>query len=143
MKETERMKKAFELYNSLGAERSYEKVAYYMGVTPRSVETWGSEFKWQERLKKKEEEQKERYKKEYEELAETQLKIKLLMAQKYLESIEKRSISDYKEYLGVVGTEVNLSSLGIAESVEDQTACALSNTAPSVYIVKPDGVKDD
>lgn len=146
MKETEKHKKAFELYNALGSSRNYDKVAQFLNVSLRNVETWGSEFKWQERLENRDAEIKEKYKAQYEELAETQLKIKLEYAKKFLSNVEKRQeVSDYKEYMGIVG-EPDFSVLGIVENVRDQTADAssnLENYPPKVEIVKPEGCDFD
>ncbi len=132
MKETERMKKSFELYAALGEDRNYAKVSELTGIPLRSIERWGSEFKWQEKLEKKEREQKEKYRAQYEKLAELQLKIKTTCAEKYLEYIESKSkISDYKEYMSIVGTDIDLNFLGLVNSpsgVEEQSACATSNT---------------
>lgn len=126
-------KKAFELYNSLGSERSLEKVAHFLGKSKRSVESWSTEFKWQERLDKLEKEQKEKYRAQYEKLAELQLKIKTSCAEKFLEYIESKSkISDFKEYLGIVGSEIDLNFLGLntsPEGLNPQSACATEVTA--------------
>lgn len=126
-------KKAFELYNSLGSERSLEKVAHFLGKSTRSVETWSTEFKWQDRLEKREKEQQEKFRAQYEKLAELQLQIKTACAEKYLEHIKGKSkISDYKEFLGVVGTDIDLNFLGLntsPEGLNPQSACATEVTA--------------
>ena len=41
---------AYELYNSLGEKRSYEKVAELMGLSVKTVGLWGSKGKWQEKI---------------------------------------------------------------------------------------------
>lgn len=41
---------AYQLYNSLGSERTYGKVADLLGLSEKTVRKWGYEYKWQERL---------------------------------------------------------------------------------------------
>jgi hypothetical protein len=42
---------AFQLYLSLGIERSYEKVRQQLGKSRTIIERWGREWNWQERLR--------------------------------------------------------------------------------------------
>ena len=44
--EQDHHRKAFELYFSLGAERSYKEVARQMGVSPRAIKLWSKSFDW-------------------------------------------------------------------------------------------------
>jgi len=50
-KETLQHQDAFELYYSLGAERSYEKVATEFGVSKGTIANWGKAFNWPDRIK--------------------------------------------------------------------------------------------
>jgi hypothetical protein len=45
---------AFEHYYSLGDERTLMKVAKYMKVTEQTVQKWSSKFHWQERIRVRE-----------------------------------------------------------------------------------------
>jgi len=54
MKETQLHKDAFEHYYSLDYERSYAKVAMKFGRSAKTVEKWGAEFKWQDRVDQRE-----------------------------------------------------------------------------------------
>ena len=48
--EQEHHRKAFEVYFSLGAKRSYKEVAKQMGVSPSAVKLWSKSFDWPKRL---------------------------------------------------------------------------------------------
>jgi len=52
--EQEHHRKAFELYFSLGAKRSYREVAKQTGVSPSAVKLWAKSFDWQKRLGERE-----------------------------------------------------------------------------------------
>lgn len=51
MAETLRQAKAFDLYYSLGANRSYEAVAAQIGVSKNSIYNWAKSYNWQERIR--------------------------------------------------------------------------------------------
>lgn len=53
-KETDEQKAAFELYYSLGENRTLKAVAERIGKTEKSVSNWSSAFKWKERLSMRE-----------------------------------------------------------------------------------------
>lgn len=55
MAETLRQAKAFDLYYSLGASRSYEAVAASIGVSKNSVYNWAKAYNWQERVRQRDE----------------------------------------------------------------------------------------
>lgn len=64
MAETLRQAKAFDLYYSLGANRSYESVAASIGVSKNSIYNWAKSYNWQERVRQRDEANaKELYKK--------------------------------------------------------------------------------
>ena len=48
--EQEHHRRAFEVYFSLGAKRSYREVARQLGVSPSAVKLWSRSFAWQKRL---------------------------------------------------------------------------------------------
>ena len=48
---SKRSEKGYQLYKSLGKERTYTKVAELMGLSIKTVETWGYKEKWQEKIK--------------------------------------------------------------------------------------------
>lgn len=50
MAETMRQAKAFDLYFTMGDNRSYEKVGKQIGVSTNSVATWAKKYNWQQRL---------------------------------------------------------------------------------------------
>ena len=58
---SKRSEKGYQLYKSLGKERTYTKVAELMGLSIKTVETWGYKEKWQEKINE-EYEKKEAYK---------------------------------------------------------------------------------
>lgn len=59
---------AYELYNSLGQERTYAKVAQLLGLKEKTVRVWGSKNGWKERLEKEHKEKAESLKRKREEL---------------------------------------------------------------------------
>lgn len=59
---------AYELYNSLGQERTYAKVAQLLGLKEKTVRVWGSKNGWKERLEKENKEKAEGLKRKREEL---------------------------------------------------------------------------
>jgi len=52
--EQEHHRRAFEVYCSLGARRSYRRVAEQLGVSVSSVKAWARQGKWQQRLQERE-----------------------------------------------------------------------------------------
>lgn len=50
MVETKRHGDAFDVYYTLGADRSYAEVGRKLGVSKTSIEKWGREFNWKERV---------------------------------------------------------------------------------------------
>jgi len=46
-------KSAFELYYSLGAGRSYKRVANKVGVSPSTVKLWSRSFDWRQRIRER------------------------------------------------------------------------------------------
>lgn len=59
---------AYQLYNALGSERSYQKVAELMGLSVKTIGLWGSKYSWQERLEQEQKEKAEKLKQKREEL---------------------------------------------------------------------------
>lgn len=59
---------AYQLYNSLGSERTYGKVAELLNLSEKTVRKWGYEYKWQERLEQEYKEKSEDLKRKREEL---------------------------------------------------------------------------
>ena len=53
MAETLRQAKAFDLYYSMGNDRSYEAVSQQIGVSKNSIYNWAKMFKWQDRVKER------------------------------------------------------------------------------------------
>ena len=47
-------RQAFEMYVSLGAKRSYRRVAQQLGVSVSSVKAWARQGQWQQRLQERE-----------------------------------------------------------------------------------------
>ena len=60
MVETLRHSEAFELYYTMGLDRSYEKVALEFGVSVGTVTRWGKHFNWRERVKERDSENAKR-----------------------------------------------------------------------------------
>lgn len=54
MRETGRHLEAFEYYYRLGSDRTYEAVARQFNGSHRTVNRWGKEFNWQERVRLRE-----------------------------------------------------------------------------------------
>ncbi len=52
--EQEHHRSAFELYQSLGAKRSYRQVAGQLGVSMSAVKLWAKSFDWRGRLQERE-----------------------------------------------------------------------------------------
>lgn len=65
---TKKQELAYQLYNSLGNERTYGKVAELLGLSVKTIELWGSKNGWQERLEREQKEKAERLKQKREEL---------------------------------------------------------------------------
>lgn len=53
MAETLRQAKAFDLYYSMGNDRSYEAVAQQIGVSKNSIYNWAKTNNWQDRVKER------------------------------------------------------------------------------------------
>ena len=65
---TKKQELAYQLYNSLGSERNYGKVAELLGLSVKTIELWGSKYGWQERLEQEQKEKAEKLKQKREEL---------------------------------------------------------------------------
>lgn len=65
---TKKQELAYQLYNSLGNERTYGKVAELLGLSVKTIELWGSKNGWQERLEQEQKEKAEKLKQKREEL---------------------------------------------------------------------------
>lgn len=65
---TKKQELAYQLYNSLGSERTYGKVAELLGLSVKTIELWGSKNGWQERLEQEQKEKAEILKRKREEL---------------------------------------------------------------------------
>ena len=52
--EQEHHRKAFEMYVSLGAKRSYRRVAEQLGVSVSSVKAWARQGQWRQHLQERE-----------------------------------------------------------------------------------------
>jgi len=89
MKETLRHKKAFEYYLYLGEERSYRKVAEAFKVSDRAVKKWGTEFKWSERLYKREKELADKFREQNEDEFLKHQKKRLDLINRAIEAFEK------------------------------------------------------
>lgn len=89
MKETLRHKKAFEYYLYLGKERSYRKVAEAFKVSERAVKKWGTEFKWSERLYKREKELADKFREQNEDEFLKHQKKRLDLINQAIEAFEK------------------------------------------------------
>lgn len=59
---------AYELYAALGEKRTYSKVAEIMGLSEKTINSWGYKYKWQEGLEKEHKEKAEDLKRKREEL---------------------------------------------------------------------------
>ena len=64
---SQRSEKGYQLYKALGKERTYTKVAELMGLSEKTVETWGYKEKWQEKINAEYEQKAEQISKKREE----------------------------------------------------------------------------
>ena len=128
VKELAKHLKAFELYYSQGFERSYDKVAKELRVTKKTIENWGKEFKWQERVA-------ERDKSDAERLREEVFKFKL----KSLKVLSK-AIDLYEK--GIDDGTVKVVSTKDIETVI-KTGLGVGGTQVETVNSQPDGVNDN
>lgn len=117
---------AFELYYSMGFERSYSKVAKEIGVTKKTIGEWASKHKWQDLIK-------ERDKSDAEKLRDEVFKAKLLAlkvisagSKQVLGDIEsgtqKVLVGDFTDWIKCLG------ELSIGETVDMQSGTTSMNS---------------
>lgn len=59
---------AYQIYSSLGEKRTYERVAELMGLSVKTIQQWGYQDKWKERLEQEYKDKSETLKRKREEL---------------------------------------------------------------------------
>lgn len=137
---------AYQLYNSLGSERTYGKVAELLNLSEKTVRKWGYEYKWQERLENEYKDKSEALKRKREELEclgfevaldalkEVQAQVKDKKLNKDLAQIYETFLSCPLTLMGTSEKEkTEEKEVGISEIVQP----------PGVYIVKPEDIEGE
>lgn len=121
---TDRQSKAFELYYSMGSERSFEKLSKEMGVSKTTLSKWSVANGWQEMINQRDKSDADLLREEV--LKAKRLALKAISAgcEQMLKDIEngtqKVSAKDFTTWINVLG------SYDIAAGVGTQQAA--SNT---------------
>lgn len=125
---SKRSEKGYQLYKSLGKERTYTKVAELMGLSIKTVETWGYKEKWQEKINEEYEKKAEELQNKREELELKGFEVALAVMDVLSEKIKGGKIT--KEMAQIYETFLTcpLSVVDKGETVKEQSAGATSNT---------------
>lgn len=120
---------AYELYNSLGEKRSYEKVAELMGLSVKTIGLWGSKGKWQERIEEEYQSKTNEIKRKREELELLGFDVALSALGKIKDKVDSGKLSKelaqiYDLFLSCPYKLNNSSPSG----VEDKSAGDVNNT---------------
>lgn len=118
---------AYELYNSLGEDRTYAKVAELMDLSVKTIEKCGSDNKWQERIDKEYKSKSEEIRRKREELEGLGLDVAITSMGKIKSRIEADKLDVDLAKIYEVMLKSPLSVCGLAESVKVQSADATSN----------------
>ena len=121
---------AFEFYLGLGPQRNYSKVARQFKVTPGVVSTWAKAFKWEDRVREREERIKRSLEKKtdksLEQIAEAHIKILDELIEEYISNIDRKGIQNASELLKVM--KLLQSTVGILQrsNLDDDNISSLS-----------------
>lgn len=143
---TKKQELAYQLYNSLGSERNYGKVAELLGLSVKTIELWGSKYGWQERLEQEQKEKAEKLKQKREELECLGFEVALdalkeVQAQVKDKKLSKDLASIYETFLSCPLTLMGTSEKEKTEEKEVGTSELLQ--PPGVYIVKPEDIEGE
>ena len=119
---------AYQLYKSLGKDRTYARVAEIMGKSEKTIRNYGYQGKWQERLNEEVLEKADAINKKREELELKGFEVALAVMDVLSEKIKGGKIT--KEMAQIYETFLTcpLSVVGKGETVKEQSAGATSNT---------------
>lgn len=134
---------AFQLYKSLGSDRSCGKVAELMNLREKTIQNWSYQDKWQERLDREYGEVAADIKAKYEKLENLGIDVALAVMERIKGEVDKGVVltkdlaSIYKDFLSCP-----LSLIGTGETVGTQPVGVNNNGGVNVnlYLSEEDGV---
>lgn len=113
---------AYQLYKSLGAERTYARVAELMGKSEKTIRQYGYQGKWQERLNSEFLEKSEKINQKREELELKGFEVAIAVMDALSEKVKSGKITKEMAQVYEVFLTCPLSMVDKANGVEDQSA---------------------
>lgn len=154
-KESVQAFEAFELYLSMGAERSLRKVAQELGKSNTLISRWSSTWSWQKRSRDYDNDllrQKlEKQRKDNEKMQQRQIQTAMLLQKKAVEALDKLSFEDLapKDILRFISEGAKLeretrreSTAISAKAAGNDGASSLAETIISAYKRRMEGGND-
>ena len=113
---------AYQLYKSLGEERTYAKVAELLGKSEKTIRNYGYQGKWQERLNNEFLEKSDAINKKREELELKGFEVALAVMDALSEKVKNGKITKEMAQIYEVFLTCPLSMVNKATGVEEQSA---------------------
>lgn len=133
---SQRSEKGYQLYKSLGKERTYAKVAELMGLSVKTVESWGAKEKWQEKINEDYERKAEEIRKKREELELKGFEVALAVMDALSEKVKNGKITKEMAQIYEVFLTCPLSVAGKAESAESSQQATPIDTPETKSVIE-------